>query len=86
MAKLDDCLKAACAQQTDLTFHTATQALVAWHKIMVETLETDDPPFLEWGKQMADLWAGAGFKFGEKVKCKGQVTKSKNMSTIPTTS
>ncbi|KDN38064.1 hypothetical protein RSAG8_09749, partial [Rhizoctonia solani AG-8 WAC10335] len=84
MAKFDDCLKAACAQQTGLTFRAATQALVAWRKIAVETLETDDAPFLERDKQMADLWAEAGFEFGEKVKRKGRVTKSKNTSTIPT--
>ncbi|KEP47030.1 SNF2 family amino-terminal protein, partial [Rhizoctonia solani 123E] len=84
MVKLDECLKAASERQTPETFRAATQALVAWRKVAIETLETDDPPFLERDKQLAELWADAGFEFKDKVKRKSRTTKVKNTSSIPT--
>ncbi|KAG8734345.1 hypothetical protein FRC11_005332 [Ceratobasidium sp. 423] len=86
-AEVDRCIQVACEARTAPALREASDALVEWRRIAIQTLEADDPPFLDQEKKLQNLWSELGFEVEEVATRKarrGVGTKSKPKGALPT--
>ncbi|KAJ1301363.1 hypothetical protein OPQ81_008628 [Rhizoctonia solani] len=73
------------ATQSPESLHEASKALVAWWKTALQTLEVDDPPFLNWEQGLKQLWEELGFELEADATRKAHCgIKPKFANNLPT--